>query len=175
MLQKVAAKIRQDHAHGVLIFPDWPARTWYKDFMSFKRAELFFPIGTKLFELEGKTCRGTKWPTKAIVFCGCSQKCPVFCAETKVVHRDPRKPRISSYVMFYPHRTPDSLQTEWGDLFSLEGLRKVSSTKGNEFKLQGDGYGRPTPPNLSPDPTKTTEKNPLFEGEGRTKHQSVGH
>ena len=42
MLQKVAAKIRQDHAHGVLIFPDWPARTWYKDFCHLNGTS-FFP------------------------------------------------------------------------------------------------------------------------------------
>ena len=129
MLQKVADKIKQDQAHGILVFPDWPARKWYKDFMAYKRAELFFPIGTKLFELEGKTCKGTKWPTKAIVFCGCAHKCHMLNPETKVVHRDPRKPRISSYVIYHPPRTLDSLQSEWGDQLSLEGLRKIGTTE----------------------------------------------
>ena len=147
MLQRVADKIKQYRAHGIHIFPDWSARKWYKDFMSFKRTELFFPMGTKLFELEGKTCKGTKWPTKAIVFCVCAHKCHMLNPETQVVHRDPRKPRISSYVIYHPPRNLDSLQSEWGDQFSLDGLRKVSTNKGRE-RIPPPGEGsdvRPSP------------------------------
>ena len=105
----------------------------------------FFPMGTKLFELEGKTCKGTKWPTKAIVFCGCAQKCHMLNPETQVVHRDPRKPRISSYVIYHPPRNLDSLQSEWGDQFSLEGLRKVSTNKGRE-RIPPPGEGSDVQP-----------------------------
>ena len=69
-LPEVVAKLKEDQAHSVLVVPNWQGRKWYQQAWQLRLTDLWFPTGTKIFELNGKPCKGTLWPTRALLVCG---------------------------------------------------------------------------------------------------------
>ena len=100
-LPEVVDKIKSDQAHGVLVVPNWRQRRWYKRAESIRLADLWFPTGTKVFELKGKACKGTLWPTRAILVCGHEPKCSAGGYASTTIERDRRKVRFAPKPTFF--------------------------------------------------------------------------
>ena len=111
VLPQVVAKLKADKAHGVLVVPDWRRRVWHKHALTLKLASLRFPTGTRLFELGGKPCKGTLWPTRAIFVCGHDPLCPSLGYESGTVLRDLRKVRFTLKPVIIP--PPISVKKMW--------------------------------------------------------------
>ncbi len=74
-LAKVVRKIREDGAHGILIIPDWQYTKWYKELSPHVLSSVLFSKGSRVFELGGEVCKGVRWPTRAVHFCGHTPLC----------------------------------------------------------------------------------------------------
>ncbi len=75
LLPRVVKKIQEDGAHGVLIVPEWAWSRWHKQLIHFRQADILIPRGSRIFELAWQICRGTRWPTRAILVCGHTPPC----------------------------------------------------------------------------------------------------
>ena len=64
------------------------------------------PTGTKLFELSGKPCKGTLWPTRVMFLCGHDPPCPSLGFESGNIKRELRKKRFSLKPIVIPPPSP---------------------------------------------------------------------
>ena len=109
LLSKVVQRIKSDHAHGIIIVPDWGYTKWYKELLPFWKRDVLFEKGCKVFELGGKICNGTRWPTRAILFDPRSPHCskPQTKPTSKVYKKDCMVTSSSS--------TPKSIRVSYVD------------------------------------------------------------
>ena len=77
LLPRVVKKISEDRAHGILIIPDWPYTRWFKELIPHMQAQVLFEKGARVFELNGQICKGVRWPTRAVLFCGHTPLCQI--------------------------------------------------------------------------------------------------
>eukprot|EP00667_Euglena_gracilis_P019564 EG_transcript_20987 len=81
---KVAKKLQKDPCDAICILPDWN-RGWVRELVRKATKKLYFPPGTKLFEVDGKPMGGVRWGVWALLIEG--NKPP---ANTS----NPKKPKV---------------------------------------------------------------------------------
>jgi hypothetical protein len=70
LLSQVVDKVRRDRAKIILICPDWNNQKYFWDLQDMVLKRKFFPVGTPVFELNGRACDPPKWGTWAFLLDG---------------------------------------------------------------------------------------------------------
>ena len=66
---KVAKKLRKSNCDAICVLPDWQ-RGWVTELLRNAARKMYFPAGTKLFEVNGKPVGGTHWGVWALLIKG---------------------------------------------------------------------------------------------------------
>ena len=76
-LSLVVHKIKQDHAHWVLVAPCWEQEDWYRQLETVTVKMTYFRIGEEVFELVGEDYKvpPVKWAVIAAQVCGRPKVC----------------------------------------------------------------------------------------------------
>ena len=61
LLPQTVSKLKQDQGHMVLVAPGWFSKRWFQDTHPMSVREVRYPVGTKLFSLYGRVCKGKRW------------------------------------------------------------------------------------------------------------------
>ena len=69
-LGKVVSKIRADKARAVLIVPNWQGHQWFQEARDMTQKRVFYPEGSKVFEVEHGRVGGVKWGVWALLVDG---------------------------------------------------------------------------------------------------------
>ena len=75
IMEPVVRKLREDHAHAIVVAPCWPDKVWWQDLMQMHVWQQTMPRGIQAFELRGRPSRPVKWPVSVFVVCGCPVRC----------------------------------------------------------------------------------------------------
>ena len=52
LFETVVRKVAEDKAECILIIPDWPTKRYWRDVRQMKKAEVYYPPVTQVFELD---------------------------------------------------------------------------------------------------------------------------
>ena len=66
-MRRVVEKVVADRCQMILVVPNWSTCPWFKTLKKYVGAQCYFPSGSKLFELGGKACKGTRWGTWVVM------------------------------------------------------------------------------------------------------------
>lgn len=87
-LHQVVQKIADDHAHCILVVPNWERRKWYKAARHITVATLEYPANIKFFQHPFKRNRPSLWPVTAFILCGHPERCSL--EHLQAMHAKPK-------------------------------------------------------------------------------------